>query len=73
MPLDQFSPNGEKFCMSSLDGCLYVYNTKKFVAKAKCRGHSGRVTHVDFSANNKFLMSNCSADELLFWVCVCVS
>ena len=63
----KFSPNGEKFCMSSFDNCIYIYNTKKFVSKAKCRGHSGKVVHVDFSANNKYLMSNCTAEELLFW------
>jgi len=61
------SPNGEKFCMASHDGCLYIYSTKKYVSKAKCRGHTGKVGHVDFSTNSQFIMSNCSADELLFW------
>jgi len=63
----KFSPNGEKFALASHDGSLYVYNTRKYVSRAKCRGHSGKVEHVDFSSDNQFLMSNCTGGDLLFW------
>lgn len=63
----KFSPNGEKIAMASHDGSVYVYDFKKYRSKAKCRGHSGKVMHVDFSSNSQFLMSNCSNGELLFW------
>jgi WD40 repeat protein len=63
----KYAPNGEKFAMSSADGSLYVYNTRKYISKAKCRGHTGRAEHLDFSSNSQYLMSNCSAGDLLFW------
>ena len=63
----KFAPSGDRFALSSADGCLYVYNTRKYVSKAKCRGHTGMVEHLDFSTNSQYIMSNCSAGDLLFW------
>lgn len=63
----KFAPNGEKFALSSNDGSIYVYNTRKYVSKAKCRGHTGKAQHIDFSSNSQYIMSNCSAGDLLFW------
>jgi WD40 repeat protein len=63
----KYSPEGDMFCLSSADGSLYVYNSKDFAARARCRGHSGKVLHVDFSNDGQYLMSNCSNGELLFW------
>jgi microtubule-associated protein-like 6 len=63
----KFSPNGESMALSSLDGSVYVYNTKEFSAKAKCRGHTGQVKHIDFSEDSQFLMTNDDNGELLFW------
>lgn len=63
----KISPNGETVALSSLDGAIYVYNCNDYAAKAKCRGHSGKVTHIDFSNDSQFLRSNCTAGDLLFW------
>lgn len=63
----KFAPNGERFALSSHDGSIYVYNTRKYVSKAKCRGHTGRAQHLDFSSNSQYIMSNCSAGDLLYW------
>jgi microtubule-associated protein-like 6 len=63
----KISPNGETMALSSLDGAIYVYNTRDYAAKSKCRGHSGRVTHIDFSNDSQFLKSNCTGGDLLFW------
>lgn len=63
----KFSPDGEKFVLSSHDGSLYVYSSKKYVSRARCRGHSGKVEHVDFAASGQYLMSNCDGGDLLFW------
>ena len=63
----RFSPDGEMFALASIDGSLYVYNTRDFAARARCRGHTGQVIHVDFSNDGQYLMSNCSNGELLFW------
>ncbi len=63
----KFSPPGDLIALSSLDGSIYVYNARDFAAKSRCRGHVGKVKHIDFSHDGQFLMSNCSAGELLFW------
>jgi microtubule-associated protein-like 6 len=63
----KFAPNGEKFALASNDGSIYVYTARKYVNKSKCRGHTGTLKHVDFSSNSQYLMSNCSAGDLLFW------
>jgi len=34
---------------------------------ACCRGHTGTVQHLDWSADGSMLMSNCAAKEILFW------
>jgi len=63
----KYSPDGEMFALASLDGSVYVYNSRDYAARARCRGHTGKVLHVDFSNDGQFLMSNCSNGELLFW------
>jgi len=63
----KFSPDGSLFALGSYDGSVYVYNAKDYAARARCRGHTGKVTHIDFSNDGQFIMSNCSNGELLFW------
>lgn len=63
----KFSPDGSLMALSSLDGSVYVYNTADYAARARCKGHIGKVLHVDFSHNGQFLMTNDSVGELLFW------
>ena len=63
----KFSPDGELIAMASHDGSIYIYNAIDYSAKSRCRGHTGKVTHIDFSQDSQFLMSNCSAGDLLFW------
>eukprot|EP00981_Chlorochromonas_danica_P011760 scaffold4247_cov174-Ochromonas_danica.AAC.21 len=63
----KFSPDGEKFALSSYDGSIYLYKTKNYANYAMCRGHEGRVSHIDFSSTSSLLMSNSLEGELLFW------
>ena len=63
----KFTPDGRNFVLSSLDGSLYIYQASNYAAKAKCRGHGGKVIHFDISNDNQFIMSNSSVGELLFW------
>ncbi|RYG68267.1 hypothetical protein EON64_05565 [archaeon] len=63
----KFSPDGEKYALSSHDGNIYLYKTKNFSSYAMCRGHEDKVTHVDFSSTSGHLMSNSAQGELLFW------
>mgnify|MGYP001224481040 CR=1 FL=1 len=45
----KYTPDGKNFVLASLDGALYVYQASNYAAKAKCRGHSGKVMHFDIS------------------------
>lgn len=63
----KISPAGDIMALGSADGAIYVYNTSDYAAKAKCRGHNGRVLHMDFSSDGQYLISNCSAGDMLFW------
>ena len=66
----KFSPDGQYFAAASADTNIYLYKSeekKTFSRQAVCKGHSSPVTHVDFSANNKFLQSNSSDFSLMFW------
>ena len=63
-----FSPNQEFIALASLDGIVYLYHSRDCTPKAKCKGHSGGVTHMDFSTDSRFLMSNSQTGELLFWL-----
>jgi WD40 repeat protein len=63
----RFSPDGEKYALTSFDGNVYLYHTKKMYAYAICRGHTSAVHRVDFSSNNTFMMTNTTNGELLYW------
>eukprot|EP00602_Paraphysomonas_sp_CaronLab_P006133 CAMPEP_0185021562 /NCGR_PEP_ID=MMETSP1103-20130426/4257_1 /TAXON_ID=36769 /ORGANISM="Paraphysomonas bandaiensis, Strain Caron Lab Isolate" /LENGTH=2261 /DNA_ID=CAMNT_0027553167 /DNA_START=29 /DNA_END=6811 /DNA_ORIENTATION=- len=63
----KIAPTGDTVAMASLDGAIYVYNTGDYAAKAKCRGHTGKVIHVDYSVDGQFIRTNCTAGDLLFW------
>ncbi|KAJ1457506.1 WD40-repeat-containing domain protein [Pelagophyceae sp. CCMP2097] len=62
-----FSPDGLTLCLGSEDRALYLYNVGDFASTAKCRGHKGRVTQLDWSNDSKFLQSCDDVGELLFW------
>jgi microtubule-associated protein-like 6 len=63
----RFTPDGEKYALTSFDGNVYLYQTKKMYAYAICRGHTAPVHRVDFSSNNTYMMTNTTNGELLFW------
>jgi microtubule-associated protein-like 6 len=63
----KYAPDGSMIALSSTDGAIYIYSTRDYSARSKCRGHSGKVEHIDFSADGQFIQSNCSNGELLFW------
>lgn len=63
----KYSPDGNMFALASMDGSIYVYNAKDYAARARCRGHTGKVLHLDWSNDAQYIASNCSNGELLFW------
>jgi microtubule-associated protein-like 6 len=63
----KWSPDGTKVAVSSHDNKIRVYNASAgFALKATCGAHNSFITHIDFSADSKYLQSNCGAYELLF-------
>ena len=65
----KFSPDGDLYALASYDGLVYLYRRNGYAIKVICRGHTGRVTHLDFSQDSHFMMTNSSAGELMFWDC----
>ncbi|GMI28049.1 hypothetical protein TeGR_g2361, partial [Tetraparma gracilis] len=73
----KFSAKGDCMAVGSHDNKIYVYGVTgggeaggqiKLKAKGKpCAKHSSYITHLDFSADGKFIQSNCGAYELLYW------
>lgn len=66
----KFSPDGAFLAVASADTNIYLYKSddqKNFHRQAVCRGHSGGVTHIDFSANSQYLQSNGTDYSLLYW------
>ena len=50
------------------DTCLtFLSFAQKLMRIAICKGHSSYITHIDFTADSRYLQSNCGAYELLFW------
>lgn len=51
-----------------LNYCFKVSeNGHKYSRIGKCSGHSSFVTHLDWSSNSEFLMSNSGDYEILYW------
>ena len=65
----KFSPDGDLYALASNDGLIYLYRRHGYAIKVICRGHAGHVTHLDFSQDSHFIMTNSSAGELMFWDC----
>merc|ERR1711998_655265 len=64
----KFSPDGSYLACGSRDNYIHVYDcTKNYHRCAILRGHSSYVTHLDWTANGKFIQSTDGAYEILYW------
>lgn len=67
----KFSANDEFLAVASADTNIYLYKKsidgKTYMRQAVCRGHSGGVTHLDFSANSQYIQSNGTDYSILYW------
>ncbi|XP_055082992.1 echinoderm microtubule-associated protein-like 4 isoform X2 [Periophthalmus magnuspinnatus] len=67
----RFSVDGSLLAVGSHDNFIYLYtvsdNGRKYSRYNKCSGHSSYITHLDWSPDNSFIMSNSGDYEILYW------
>uniref|UniRef100_A0A671XS59 Echinoderm microtubule-associated protein-like 4 n=1 Tax=Sparus aurata TaxID=8175 RepID=A0A671XS59_SPAAU len=67
----RFSEDGSLLAVGSHDNFIYLYNVsdrgRKYSRYGKCTGHSSYITHLDWSPDNNFIMSNSGDYEILYW------
>uniref|UniRef100_A0AAV2JLP6 Echinoderm microtubule-associated protein-like 4 n=1 Tax=Knipowitschia caucasica TaxID=637954 RepID=A0AAV2JLP6_KNICA len=67
----RFSTDGSLLAVGSHDNFIYLYtvseNGRKYNRYNKCSGHSSYITHLDWSPDNSFIMSNSGDYEILYW------
>ncbi|NXA35434.1 EMAL4 protein, partial [Eudromia elegans] len=67
----RYSVDGTLLAVGSHDNLIYLYvvteNGRKYSRYGKCSGHSSYITHLDWSPDNKYIMSNSGDYEILHW------
>uniref|UniRef100_A0A8C7IF57 EMAP like 2 n=1 Tax=Oncorhynchus kisutch TaxID=8019 RepID=A0A8C7IF57_ONCKI len=63
--------DGNFLAVGSHDNFVYIYavteNGKKYSRVGKCTGHSSFVTHLDWSVDSQYIVTNSGDYEILFW------
>ncbi|XP_053503201.1 echinoderm microtubule-associated protein-like 2 isoform X2 [Ictalurus furcatus] len=67
----KYSPDGAYLAVGSHDNFIYIYavteNGRKYSRVSKCTGHSSYVTHLDWSTNSQYIVTNSGDYEILYW------
>ncbi|XP_045917957.1 echinoderm microtubule-associated protein-like 1 isoform X2 [Micropterus dolomieu] len=67
-----YGPDGNFLAIGSHDNYIYVYavteNGRKYSRVGKCSGHSSFITHLDWSVDSQYLVSNSGDYEILYWI-----
>ncbi|XP_055082239.1 echinoderm microtubule-associated protein-like 2 isoform X3 [Periophthalmus magnuspinnatus] len=67
----KYSPDGNFLAVGSHDNFVYIYAVteggRKYNRVGKCTGHSSFVTHLDWSTDSQYLVTNSGDYEILFW------
>ncbi|KAJ8348275.1 hypothetical protein SKAU_G00268640 [Synaphobranchus kaupii] len=67
----RYSPDGSFLAVGSHDNFIYIYtvteNGRRYARLGKCTGHSSFITHLDWSKDGKYIMSNSGDYEILYW------
>ncbi|KAJ8399479.1 hypothetical protein AAFF_G00411910 [Aldrovandia affinis] len=68
----RFAPDGSFLAIGSHDNYIYIYavdeSGRKYSRVGKCSGHSSFITHMDWSVDSQYLMSNSGDYEILYWI-----
>ncbi|TSN67131.1 Echinoderm microtubule-associated protein-like 1 [Bagarius yarrelli] len=68
----RFAPDGNFLAIGSHDNYIYIYsvaeNGRKYSRVGKCSGHSSFITHLDWSIDSQYLVSNSGDYEILYWI-----
>uniref|UniRef100_A0A3B3ZKE1 Uncharacterized protein n=1 Tax=Periophthalmus magnuspinnatus TaxID=409849 RepID=A0A3B3ZKE1_9GOBI len=66
----RYSPDGSFLAVGSHDNFIYIYsvaeNGRRYSRFGKCNGHSSFITHLDWSKDGKYIMSNSGDYEILY-------
>ncbi|XP_065125980.1 echinoderm microtubule-associated protein-like 3 isoform X1 [Paramisgurnus dabryanus] len=67
----RYSPDGCFLAVGSHDNFIYIYSVtdggRRYMRFGKCTGHSSFITHLDWSKDGKYIMSNSGDYEILYW------
>ncbi|XP_068612113.1 echinoderm microtubule-associated protein-like 3 [Brachionichthys hirsutus] len=67
----RYSPDGSFLAVGSHDNFIYIYAVteggRRYSRFGKCNGHSSFITHLDWSKDGKYIMSNSGDYEILYW------
>ncbi|XP_074516632.1 echinoderm microtubule-associated protein-like 1 isoform X3 [Sebastes fasciatus] len=67
-----YGPDGNFLAIGSHDNYIYIYavaeNGRKNSRVGKCSGHSSFITHLDWSVDSQYLVSNSGDYEILYWI-----
>jgi len=61
------SPDGTKFAAGNRDCLINIYSTNNYNRIATLSGHSSTVVHMDWSDDSKYIQSDSSDCEILYW------
>ncbi len=63
----KYSNCGKYLAIGSNDKMIYIVDTRKNEKIQSLQGHQASITKLNWSVDSKFIMSNSSSGELLFW------
>uniref|UniRef100_S4RBT9 EML-like second beta-propeller domain-containing protein n=1 Tax=Petromyzon marinus TaxID=7757 RepID=S4RBT9_PETMA len=67
----RYSPDGSMLAIGSHENFIFLHavseDGRRYTRLGKCTGHSSFITHLDWSVDGEFLVSNSGDYEILYW------
>ncbi|XP_054914723.1 echinoderm microtubule-associated protein-like 3 isoform X2 [Poeciliopsis prolifica] len=67
----RYSPDGRFLAVGSHDNFIYIYSVtesgRRYNRFGRCNGHSSFITHLDWSKDGCYIVSNSGDYEILYW------